>query len=535
MNNMIFDEPCCLQFSNAIAACATLQKIEVRNVKMGPKGGALVCVNVERVIHQLKHLDFTGSKLGFSALEPIFRSLANPACEIHTLYLGDNEMDHEGGMSLCHALRSCRSHGRKSSSLTDLDISKNLLTSAVAMELADLCKQYTVGDDHTTPLRLTKLKLNDNPDIGPKGSRQLIVALATEWTTHLELRNCNLSESFAYEFSKALKNVAIAWKYIDIRDNQIKKVGLNQIFWSLRVNRKIRVLRLGGNHGGISLGTDTDVMGNHGIGLVRGIQENLILRYLDVSFLGLSPDAGINLFTALKSNFTLQVLMTRGNCFDDTVNSSIESFLIENDVLRELDLGENKKFGGTLPFAIAEGLYENKSLQSLYLDETNFAIAGGSTIEIFTEALLLNHTLRRLNLDGNRMGTQWGLKMAEVISKTSTMRQFSLRNNRFDSRVGKTLAAAYVHNLTLIELGVSSEEVGSEAYEEIKRCYVSKRAPCHMDDLLHETSGGEEMDKRKKRRNDEGMRAYGAGSRNVRDDDDGYDRERDYFERLFVS
>jgi Ran GTPase-activating protein (RanGAP) involved in mRNA processing and transport len=559
MSNMIFDEPCCLQFSNAISSCITLQKIEVRHVKMGPKGGALVCSNIEKIISNLKYLDLTGSKLGFTALEPLFRGLTSPSCELHTLYLGDNEMDHEGGMSLCQALRACATapaghgggHGHISS-LTDLDISQNLLTSTVAMELADLCKQYRTtssatshgttsgGTSHGTTsaslLKLYKLKINHNPDIGPKASRQLILSLATEWTNHLEFINCSCSESFAYELSKALKDVTVGWKYLDLRYNQIKKIGLNQIFWSLRVNRKLRVLRLGGNHGGTSLGINSDVMGSHGIGLVRGLQENLILRYLDLSYLGLSPESGQNLFTALKFNYSLHSLNLRGNLFDDTVNTSLESFLIDNNVLKELDLGENMKFNGTLPFAIAEGLYENKSLQSLYLDETNFAIAGGSTIEIFIESLLLNHTLRRLNLDGNRMGTQWGLAMAEVITKTSTLRQLSLRNNRYDCRVGKALAQAYLHNMTLMELGVSSEEVGSEAYEEIKRCYISKRAPCHMDDVLEETSGGEEMDRRKR-----GGRRAGGGGGGVRrgeggrvQEEDGYHDDRDYFEKLYA-
>jgi Ran GTPase-activating protein (RanGAP) involved in mRNA processing and transport len=484
INNMIFDEPCCLQLSNAISGCPTLEKLQIRNAKMGPKGGALVCINVERAIHQMKYLDLTGSKLGFSSLEPIFRGLVSPSCQLHTLYLADNEMDHEGGMDLCRALR----HNQ---SLTDLDLSKNLLTSTVAIELADIFKQYVVGDKIVTPLRLVKFKINDNPDLGPKGSRQLIVNLATEWTTHLEMRNCNASESFAYEFSKALKNVGVAWKVIDLRNNQIKKVGLNQILWALRVNRKIRVLKLGGNQGGLSLGIDTDVMGQHGIGLVRSLQENLIVRVLDLTHLGLSAAAGINLFTALNQNFSVRVLHVRGNCFDDTCTSAIETLLTTNDILTELDLGDNK-FGGTLPFAIAEGLYENRALQSLSLDLTNFAIAGGSTVEIFAESLLLNHTLRRLNLDGNRMGAEWGLKMAEVISKTSTLRQFSLRNNRFDSRVGKALAQAYAHNRTLVELGVSSEEVGTEHFDEIRKLFISKRAPCHLDDVLYETSGYEE-------------------------------------------
>ena len=479
VNDMLFDEPCCLQLANSIGACLTLQKVVVRNAQMGPKGGSLVAINVERVAHNLKYLDLTGNRVGFCGMEPILRALGKESCNISTLLLADNELDEEGGLNVVKALRM-------NPVVTELDISSNYLTTRVARELADATKENIIGGVVITECKLRKILINDNPDIGNRGARSLVNAFSNEWTEHAEMRNVGAGEAAAHEVALSLRKVTVAWKHLDLTNNNFSRVGLNQIFWSLRQNKRLRCFRLGRNKGGLKLGTNTDTLGRYGVGLVRALQENLVLRELDLSYLGLSAEAGTNIFSALINNFTIRVLKVRGNCFNDDCSIAFENLLKDNDILTEIDIGANK-FGGNFAYSLSEGLEENKSLQTLITDDNNLAVAGASTLESFYNALLYNHSLRRINLDGNRMGTEWGLRIAEGLSKNSTMNAISLRNNRFDSRVGEAMLKMYTHNSGLLELAVSSEEVGLDVYARIKAVFLRKRQVAHEDLVATET------------------------------------------------
>jgi Ran GTPase-activating protein (RanGAP) involved in mRNA processing and transport len=486
VNDMLFDEPCCLQLANGIGACLTLEKIVVRNCVMGPKGGGLVAVNIERVACNLRYLDMTGNRIGFCAMEPVLRALSKDSCRISTLLLADNELDEEGGMRVVHALKV-------NPVITELDLSRNYLTPKVAQELAEVTKEYIIGGVIVTNCRIRKILLNDNPDIGNRGARVLVNAFSNEWTEHVEMSNVGASQSAAHEVSLSLRKVTVAWKHMDLTHNDFSRVGLNQIFWSLRQNRRLRVLRLGHNKGGLKLGASTDTLGRYGVGLTRALQENLVVRELDLSYLGLSSDAGTNIFTAIQNNFTIRVLKVRGNCFDDSCSVALENMLKENDIITELDIGANK-FGSNFAYSLADGLLENRSLQTLISDNNNLAIAGASTLESFYNAILYNHSLRRLDLDSNRMGTAWGLRIAEGLSKNSTIMQISLRNNRLDSRVGEALLMTYSHNTTLQELAVSSEEVGMDVFGRIKTVFLKKRQVSHEDLVELQTTMETNMD-----------------------------------------
>jgi hypothetical protein len=71
--------------------------------------------------------------------------------------------------------------------------------------------------------------------------------------------------------------------------------------------------------------------------------------------------------------------------------------------------------------------------------------------------------------------------------KNSTITKLSLRDNRLDSRAGDALCKMFQHNTTLVDLAVSSEEVGRLVYEELK-VFCNKKCPvAHLDELKVET------------------------------------------------
>ena len=90
----------------------------------------------------------------------------------------------------------------------------------------------------------------------------------------------------------------------------------------------------------------------------------------------------------------------RGNKFDDDLSDNLLELLQCNNVLQELDLGENK-LGFNCCFALAEGLESNYSLKYLSIDNNRLANAGTAPMEAFVKGLIMNYTMTRLNLEVN--------------------------------------------------------------------------------------------------------------------------------------
>lgn len=95
--------------------------------------------------------------------------------------------------------------------------------------------------------------------------------------------------------------------------------------------------------------------------------------------------------------------------------------------------------------------------------------------------MMLNIRLRELNLDGNKLGTVWCQQFAGLFARNNTLQQVSLCNNHLDCETGRLLVNAYRYSTSLIELGLSKDEVGGGAlWEEflqtrnLKHSFVSR-------------------------------------------------------------
>lgn len=65
---------------------------------------------------------------------------------------------------------------------------------------------------------------------------------------------------------------------------------------------------------------------------------------------------------------------------------------------------------------------------------------------------------------------------------------------RFDEECGRRLLNAYEHNSRLVELGLTSDEVGGTVWEEFKRVFDKKKAIIAPDDIDEDTFVHEEFD-----------------------------------------
>jgi Ran GTPase-activating protein (RanGAP) involved in mRNA processing and transport len=479
LNNIFFDEPTCLQLATTIEVCKSLRHLEVRNGMMGAKGGNLICAQVEKSNEYLEHVDLTGNGIGYTAMLPLARGLAHPKCALKALLFGSNDISDEGGAFIAKSLEF-------NSTLVHLDLSHNMLGSEFADAMSIVARPLIIDGTNVTICRLKKVVINDNPDIKGRGARLLISAFANEHIYHLEMSNIGAGPRAGWLIGRVLRRVTVSWEYFDFSQNRLSRTGLNEIFWAMRQNRRLITLKLGGNEGGPVLASDEDRLGDHGIGLPRVVRENLILRYLDLSYNGISSDGAINIFSALEDNFTIMRFSIRGNLLDDGVANALNDMLLRNDIIRELDIGDNK-LSYNCCLSLAEGLTANRSIHTLHADRNELGAAGSLVIEQFYRMLLKNTTLRYLDMDRNRLGPEWGVQFASAIARNNTLIQLSLRNNRLDTRAGEALLNAYKYNKTIIEIAVSSEEIGYMCFARFKEMYDSKRAAVAAANIEDET------------------------------------------------
>lgn len=299
----------------------------------------------------------------------------------------------------------------------------------------------------------------------------------------MQIRNIGAKPGTAAIIAKAIRDPTVAWQYLDVGNNELSRIGLNQIFWALRQNKRLRIFKCGENKAGTKFCSNSDNLLKHGISVPRCLRNNVVLRELDLSFNGISSEAATNILDAMVDNHTIKKLSLRGNLLDDTVALTLPDLLRCNNVLEELDLGQNR-MGFSCCYAIAESLEINRSLKVLLLDYNRFGGSGIATLDIFSRSIMMNYSLQVLVFDGNKLGPEWGVRLAETFARNNTLTQVSLRDNRLDSRAGTALLKSYRKCPYLLELGLSSDEIGKELWEQFRVEFDLKRA-CVSPDSFH--------------------------------------------------
>jgi len=199
------------------------------------------------------------------------------------------------------------------------------------------------------------------------------------------------------------------------------------------------------------------------------------LTHVDISYNNLSPEAGANIFDAMRSNQTIRKFNVSGNLFDDNCSGMLGEFIKENDVVKDLNLSHNK-LGFSAGVGICEGMLVNKAIKLLDLGYNRLAGAGTATMDIFFHFITMNYTVRTLILDGNRFGHDWAVKLSEGFSRNSTIAQISMNSTRISTESGKALVNMYDHNPYLMELGLSLDEIGTNNYERLRQIFSRKRS-----------------------------------------------------------
>lgn len=489
------DEPSCLQLSTLLDNAENLTQISLRNCKLGANGGSIITQKLSLLYHQLEFIDISCNFIGSMAAIHLARNLNSPDCRLKHFILGSNDFMEEGGAVLCLSL-----HGN--TSIEELDLSNNLLGHKTAVNLSQAARGVFHNGVKVSDAGYQKIILNNNPNIGFKGSKILFKAFSNSIIKQLEMRNIGAGPQSADEIAFALRDPSIGWQYLDVSNNHLTRFGVNQIFWALRQNQRCRRLKIGMNEVGNLFCTSSDALLCHGIAVPVAIKTNLVLRELDLSFSSLTPEAGINILDAVIDNHCLKRLSLKGNLLDDTIADLLPDFFRCNTVIEEIDLSYNK-LGYATAYAIGQGLENNRNLKKLYLHYNELGNAGliktnlnygnlnhlmrnegrddplvhlNSTMESFINGLKKNITLQVLTLDGNKIGSKWIIEFAiEIIASRNTfgsssgggggLYSLSLRDNKIDGDAAMILINAYSKSSSLILLHISKEEIGNLAYE----------------------------------------------------------------------
>jgi Ran GTPase-activating protein (RanGAP) involved in mRNA processing and transport len=479
INNTYLDEPSCLQLAHGVSTCPSITVLDLHNNRMGPKGGLIIVSRLDTLGKRLTFLDVSDNGIGPIASIPIGRALIETECTLKTMYVQGNDIMDEGGRYIVKGMK-------ENASLTDVNLSNNRLTGDVAEIIADVARGLYIDGKKISDCQLKRLSVSDNPAIGKTGAKLIMKAMTSSNFTHVEMANVGGGPGVGKIIGDHIRDVALKWIYCDISGNALSRPGLNEIFWGMRQNRSLRIFKCGDNQAGSIFGSDSDALLGHGIALQRTITANVIIRELDVSYNSLSSNAMTNLFEGMVENYTIRKLCLRGNFMDDEAAVSLLNFLKYNNTVDDLDLGENK-LGFDCCYSLAEGIGLNRSLKNLALDDNNLNAAGTAPLAAFVAGLQMNISMRMLIMDGNKLGSEWGVQISSALARNNTLVQFSFRDNRLDERAGKCLLKAFTHAPFLLELALSKDEVGDEIWDDFRRVFMKKRSVIDTTYLAYET------------------------------------------------
>ncbi len=485
LRDLPLDEPSCLQAAHGLTASVNITVVDMNNTSMGPKGGLMITNRLPKMAYRLTYLDLSQNQLGPVSCIPIGFALEDSACAIKTLYLQGNNLADEGARFVIKGMKN-------NVSLTDCSLADNALTGDVAEELADVARGFYRDGKKVCDCQLKRLVISDNPKIGFSGSKLIARAMLSPNFKFVEMANIGAGPGTAKLIADGIRNVNLAWQFADLSGNVMSRSGLNHIFWALRQNRSVRVLLVGDNKAGSIFGTPDDANLGHGVAIQRAIKANVMVRELDLSYNAMCTEACEGVLNAILQNHTIRRLSLRGNKMDDTIADALFDLITFNNVLEELDLGENK-LGYSCSHCLGESIGTNRALKILAVDYNELSAAGTSTLDTFTRGIYLNSSMRTLILDGNKLGSSWGVGIAHALARNNTLQQVGFKDNRLDEVAGKALLSSFKAAPFLMEISLSEDEVGATVWDQFRRVFNEKRALFEGDEPMPDLEIMEEI------------------------------------------
>ena len=281
----------------------------------------------------LKALDLSRNPIGKGSQEAfqLIQQLIYSSPTIQVVKLAQTNLGTESALLLATGLA-------KSGSMSYIDLSGNDLGSAVGEAIGKI-----IGDrsSRSTPSPLKTVILNDNPNIGERGSISLFRALAQDkGLTSLELNDCGVTDDALLVLcSSLLSNGALV--ELHLQSNSITEVGAVELARSLLRHPALSHLALAHNK-----------LKDEGVcALASMLESNHIISHLDLEDSWIGDRGVVALGVALANNKTVSTLKINNNHISDDGGNAFVALLEKNRSLQNCSLKGNNVFHCTIMHA----------------------------------------------------------------------------------------------------------------------------------------------------------------------------------------
>lgn len=283
-----------------------------------------------------------------------------------------------------------------------------------------------------------RLVLRDN-ELPPEASVPLARLLGRNNSfTEVDLAGNALACQGIQQIAQALKrNTSIA--SLNLRDNLIGADGASHLARALQGNSTLTELNLGNNR-----------IQDDGVrALARALSHDTSPGHLSNPDLSSSLRSGSSWARNSACRSSLHTLSVGHNQLGDEGAAHIAALLHDNQVLTRLDLRTNKiKAAGAREIARA---LKQPSTRLVELDIQQNGI-GHEGARYFSEALLVNKSLRILNLHGNSIKDEGTSYIADSLRQNRTLKRLVVWGNQMSKEGALHLASALLTNPMLDSL-----------------------------------------------------------------------------------
>lgn len=209
------------------------------------------------------------------------------------------------------------------------------------------------------------------------------------------------------------------------------------------------------NHSLHTLVLDFSPLGSEGSRVIGdALKENVGIVSVDVSRNNMTAEGALFFSAALRTNETLTDLNVIGSNMGPAGTAAVCQALSKNKSVKELKMGGDD-FGDEGSIAMMEMLKENVALMKLRL----FALKliGTSVMSYISQGLVLNHTLRDVELCQVVLGHEGTMALCDAVKNNQSMRRLCISEMRF---VSNALGDAIKCNTTLRELILMESQFG---------------------------------------------------------------------------
>ena len=211
---------------------------------------------------------------------------------------------------------------------------------------------------------------------------------------------------------------------------------------------------------------------NHHIGtLLELVKENMIgaTARLDVNSI-----SARSLAKAMWSSNTITCLDLSSNDLSDHAGSYLARMLKRNNTLKKLEL-DNNHLGPATCTAFGESLLVNTSLVYLSLDSNPLVVGGNVTgFEALSKALVVNKTLKSLNLWRVGAGSAGGHIFAKYFAMNTTILFCDISHNAMDTKDVTAVANRLDSNLEEFERTERVRRRQMEAQQQVENAIKEK-------------------------------------------------------------